>query len=89
MKKFKYQDALGRNIEQASAAIFRTGQIKKVVPDNCAIGTTMRETRTRRGMSLRCLATRMKISAPYLSDLELGRRSWTESRVLQFMKALH
>lgn len=89
MKKFKYCDVLGRNIEQASEAIFRAGRTVVYVPDNKAIGETMRETRKRRGTSLRNLALRMKLSAPYVSDLELGRRGWTQQRVLDYMKALH
>lgn len=87
--KFKYIDAHGRNIQQVASYIFTSNQVNRLAPDNLAIGHLLRRTRTARAMSLRTLAIRMKVSAPYLSDLELGRRSWTEARVLQFMKALH
>lgn len=37
----------------------------------------MRELRKASGFTLRTLATRMGFSAPYISDLELGRRGWS------------
>ena len=42
------------------------------------IGAYARQCRETRGISLRELARRMKISAPFLSDLEKGNRHWTE-----------
>ncbi|MCE6957497.1 helix-turn-helix domain-containing protein, partial [Cereibacter sphaeroides] len=41
------------------------------------IGAYARELREGRGLSLRETARRMKVSAPYLSDLERGNRHWT------------
>ncbi len=35
--------------------------------------------RERAGMSVRRLAKEMGFSAPFVSDLELGRRNWTAS----------
>jgi len=42
------------------------------------IGVFARECREKAGMSLRELARRMKVSAPFLSDLERGNRHWTD-----------
>jgi transcriptional regulator with XRE-family HTH domain len=41
-----------------------------------AAGKIVRDARKRAGVSLRELARRMDISAPYLSDMELGKRNW-------------
>ena len=38
------------------------------------VGRIMREMRQSRGLSLRETARRLKCSAPFLSDMELGRR---------------
>ena len=38
------------------------------------LGQKIRELRERKGMSLRVLATKAEVSAPFLSDLEHGRR---------------
>jgi len=42
------------------------------------IGAYARECRESLGLSLREVARRMKISAPFLSDLERGNRHWTD-----------
>lgn len=60
-------------------------------------GSHLREVRQRRGMSLRGLARQMNWSAPYLSDIELGKRRppseekiWEVSRILEiFPDQLH
>jgi len=41
---------------------------------NVAMGQRLRELRERAGLSLREVAKAAKISAPFLSDVELGRR---------------
>jgi DNA-binding XRE family transcriptional regulator len=46
--------------------------------DNEATGAEWRMLREQAGVSLRNLAQTMGVSAPYLSDLERGRRNWTE-----------
>ena len=38
------------------------------------LGERLRELREKRGISLRNLAARVRITAPYLSDIELNRR---------------
>jgi transcriptional regulator with XRE-family HTH domain len=44
-------------------------------PVSAPAGDILRSQRLRRGVSLRALARAMEISAPYLVDLELGRRA--------------
>lgn len=48
----------------------------------------MRRLRQRWGVSLREMARRLDISAPYLSDLELGKREWTEEKISAFRRKL-
>jgi transcriptional regulator with XRE-family HTH domain len=40
------------------------------------------------GKTLREIAREMKVSAPYLCDLELGRRGWSEDLRLRFKRAV-
>lgn len=44
--------------------------------DHAATGATARKERVRAGISLRNMADAMGLSAPYLSDLERGKRNW-------------
>lgn len=48
------------------------------VVDHIKAGAYIRKTRTTAGMSLRRLAKEMGFTAPFVSDLERGRRSWSE-----------
>lgn len=57
-----------------------------VEPDPTATGIEMRKLRNKSGKSLRYVADKMGISAPYLSDLELGRRGWSLEKILSFKK---
>lgn len=61
---------------------------KVEVTDEIATGAKMRELRLQTGVSLRQVARHMDLSAPYLSDLERGRRAWTESRAMEFIAAV-
>lgn len=47
-------------------------------PGSCPLGEAIRRARVAKGMSLRALAERIGVSAPFLSDLEHGRRNTTE-----------
>jgi len=58
------------------------------VTDNVATGQLMREARKRTGLSLREMARRLGQSAPFVSDLELGRRAWDEKRIEQWAGVL-
>ena len=42
-------------------------------------GALVRERRLETGISLRAFAKQLEISPSYLSDLERGRRNWSES----------
>lgn len=49
--------------------------------DHEAIGSAVRDRREALCVSLRSMAKWMNISAPYLSDLERGMRSWPQDRL--------
>ena len=56
--------------------------------DDARVGDYLRQIRTVKGLSGREVARRMKVSAPYLSDLELGRRGWNEQKVTAYLEAV-
>lgn len=56
--------------------------------DDARVGEYLRQIRTARQLSGREIARRMKISAPYLSDMELGRRGWNEQKVTAYLNAV-
>lgn len=56
--------------------------------DHAAAGAEMRSKREKAKLSLRSIATKLGVSPAYLSDLELGRRAWTEERAQAFLAAL-
>ena len=62
--------------------ILKTVQVVKV--DHAATGIQLLAYRTKAGLSLRALGKKCGLSIGYLSDLEHGRRTWTEKRVEQF-----
>ena len=57
------------------------------VVNSQATGAMARLHRAARKLSLRETAIKMGISAAYLSDLETGKRNWTEETVRKFNKA--
>ena len=56
--------------------------------DHKAIGADRRHYREKFGISLRSFAKQIGFSAPYISDLELGRRPWSEQLIYKFEVAL-
>lgn len=64
--------------------------ITKLLPvvDSIATGALARRTRQTLDLSLREVARRMGVSAPFVSDLERGRRNWTLSLVTRYKNAL-
>ena len=56
--------------------------------DHKATGDAMRQLRKCHRLSLREVARFLKLSAPFVSDLELGRRNWDSSRALKYMLAV-
>lgn len=55
--------------------------------DHQATGKGARQYREERGLSIRKVAQRMGLSASFVSDLELGRRHWTDALTKRFKKA--
>lgn len=47
----------------------------------------MRDMRIKNGKSLRDIAKVLGFSAPYISDLELGRRNWSPGLLLNYENA--
>lgn len=60
--------------------------VRKV--DQAELGQMLRKLRIAKGVSLRKMAGDLGFSAPFLSDLERGRRNWTVARVGEFLKLL-
>lgn len=58
------------------------------VIDHVGTGENMRAFRRTAKVSLREIARRMKVSAVFLSDLERGRRNWTQDKFEDYQKAL-
>jgi transcriptional regulator with XRE-family HTH domain len=56
--------------------------------DHAAIGALIRRARTSKRIGLKDLAKALAVSAPYLSDLERGRRNWTVERYAQAVKLI-
>ena len=52
------------------------------------VGQQMRSRREQAGISLRELARRVEWSAAYVSDLELGRKVWTDRKLKRYVKGL-
>lgn len=55
---------------------------------NRSNGSFARDLRLKAGLSLREVARRMEISAPFLSDLEWGHRTWSEKQCLKWEEAM-
>ena len=56
--------------------------------DHGRTGMRMRERRASLQISLRSVARELELSAPYVSDLELGKRNWTVERAREYEAAL-
>ncbi len=56
--------------------------------DHKAVGAELRHIRKMKGMSLRGAASRMSLTASYISDLELGRRNWNETLISRYEEAM-
>jgi len=81
----------------AHGVYFNAERFKAVCP-NCngsgqtfndrAIGQEMRRLRGTRNVSLRGIAAKLGFSAAYVSDLERGRRGWSETKIQTYINAL-
>ena len=63
-------------------------EVTQLVTDDLETGRRAREARQKAKLSLREVARRMGVSAPYVSDLELGRRGWDIQRAIRCVTAL-
>ncbi len=66
--------------------IYKTEKVIK--PDDIATGAAIRMARERAGLSLRDIGELIGVSAPYISDLERGRRSWNEDLFKRIVSAI-
>ncbi len=53
------------------------------------LSAELKRLRKKRGLSLRAMAEKLKITAPYLSDLERGNRNWSAERAKEFLRNLN
>lgn len=58
------------------------------IPDPHAIGAAMKARRIAARLTLREVARRMGFTAPYISDLENGRRPWNDVALARYATAL-
>ena len=56
--------------------------------DPRTVGQQMRELREKKSVSVREIARKLGLSAPYISDLELGRRAFNAALIQRYKKAL-
>jgi predicted transcriptional regulator len=56
--------------------------------DNRSLGLDLAEEREKLGLSQADMARMLKISAPFVSDLEHGKRNWTPRMVERYVSAL-
>jgi len=56
--------------------------------DHVETGAHVRALREKLGLGLREVARALQLSAAYVSDLELGKRSWTRSRAAAYVHIL-
>lgn len=56
--------------------------------DSRAVGAAMKAIRESRGISQTEVARRMKLSKPYICDLERGHRHWRDELIASYNKAL-
>lgn len=72
----------------ATGLLITTTQTVEVI-DHEKTGAYYRTTREALGLSLREVANRLEFSASFVSDLERGRRNWTQDLANQFTRALN
>lgn len=56
--------------------------------DNWATGQKLKRSRKKSGLRISDVASAMGISEPYLSELERGKRNWTQDMVDRFNKSI-
>lgn len=58
------------------------------MPDHLKVGREMRLLRKKARVGLREIARRMGFSAPFVLDLEHGRRNWTDEKVADYLTSI-
>lgn len=56
--------------------------------DDAKVGKAMMNLRNKARLTLRELGARMSLSIGYLSDLEHGRKFWSQARIWEYMNAV-
>ena len=72
----------------AKVKTLRQHTVTVVLTDHDAVGAEAREIRKMHGITLDVMSQKMQISVSFCSQLELGNRSWTETMIDRFNKAL-
>jgi ribosome-binding protein aMBF1 (putative translation factor) len=67
----------------------KTQSVTESKINHLATGEMFRREREKQGASLRAVAKAADLSAAFLSDLERGRRAWTEDNFDKLTKALN
>jgi transcriptional regulator with XRE-family HTH domain len=65
-----------------------TVKVQSILVDHMATGARMRQARKEAGIKLATVAEAMKVSSPFLSELERGRRNWTPLLAMKFKDAI-
>lgn len=80
----------GEDSQQRMVRRMDVGIVHRMVReiDHETTGQLFRQARQKAKLSLREMARRLKLSAPFVSDLELGRRNWTEALAERFTDIL-
>lgn len=68
---------------------FKTTEKRILVADDIANGESIRSLRESREKSLRWLAGKLNISAAYLSDMEKGKRGFSEKWFKEALEKLY
>lgn len=58
------------------------------VADPRAVGAELRQLRVAAGLTLRAVARELGLSAPYICDLEHGRRRWSPELKQRYLRAV-
>lgn len=64
-------------------------RVDEMAVDHEKAGENVKNLRTKCGLKMIALANHFGISSPYMSDLEHGKRQWTEDRYNAAMKFLN
>lgn len=81
--------AITKQAQQITSECLRSCQYcggTGTVADDREVGRRLREIRNLRKISIKEVAFSMKVSSPYICDLELGRRHWSGERIMRYLE---